>query len=162
VAEDVVESSSLIETPAQAAAYFKAHLAGAHKITCHGRPTTIVFHHDGTHLYSVAAEDPIPVDLIVDRPIARGRVDRRKFSITRARLMDEVLPAISQYTVSIPGKGHGDRNRLLHGQRLPSGDYLRVVIDSGPGTAWTCLTAFPVSVEEWRRAQAARRAKFPS
>jgi hypothetical protein len=74
--------------------------------------------------------------------------------------MDAVLPAISNFTVSIAGNGPGER-RVLHGPELPSGHYIRVVLRKGPGDAWTCVSAFPVNRGKWLEAMMSARSKFP-
>ena len=76
--------------------------------------------------------------------------------------MDEVLRAIATFTVSVPGTGRqGSENPTLHGQRLASGEYMRVVLRPGPGTAWTCVSAYPVAARVWLEMCRAKRAKFP-
>src|SRR5205085_884691 len=98
----------------------------------------------------------------VERRIGGGRVERREFSLERAQLMDRILPAIHDYTVSIPGTGHrGAENRMLHGPRLPNGRYMRVVLRPGPGDAFTVVSAYPVEHGTWMAACRSRRAKFP-
>jgi hypothetical protein len=159
----VVIRSELIETADEARAYYAARLAGSHDIGCCGQTVTIVFERDATHLYSTEMKGtPCEPELVVRRTIPGGRVEQRKFSVARARLMDHVLRAVSLYTVSIPGTGQrGHEKRMLHGPRLGGGDYLRVVLRPGPGAAWTCVSAYPVNVNVWREACRSRRAKFP-
>lgn len=160
----VVLRSELIETLDEARAYYRERLVGAHTIGCHGRRVTIVFEPDATHLYS---DDPgnVPVDLAlqVARAIGRGRKEIRRFNLARAHLMDRVLPAITSYTVSVPGTStaRGREKRMLHGPPLPDGQYMRVVLRPGPGEAFTCVSAYPVTVDVWRAAFRAKRAKFP-
>jgi hypothetical protein len=50
---------------------------------------------------------------------------------------------------------------MLHGPRLVSGQYMRVVLRPGPGTAWTCVSAYPVDAEQWMAARRAKSARFP-
>ena len=160
----VVCYSHLIDTPEEARDYYREKLARAHAITSHGRPISIVFERDATHLYSIEVPDPsaIPVDERITRAIGGGRVDVRRFKVERARLMDHVLPAVSLFTVSIPGDGRrGQEKAMLHGPRLATGDYMRVVLRPGPGTAWTCVSAYPVNTEAWLAARRAKSAKFP-
>ena len=96
-----VEHAELITTVAEAAAYYAERLAGSHKIQSAGRDVTIVFDRGATHLYSLEAT-ATPV-VPVTRRLGGGRVEAREFSLERARLMDEVLRAVSLYTVSVPG-----------------------------------------------------------
>ena len=160
----VVIAADRIETLEEARDYYRERLAGAHAVTCYGRAVTIVFERDSTHLFS---EDPkdwrvVPQSLRVDRFYGPGKVETRTFSLTRARLMDHVLRAICAFTVSIPGTGpRGGQNRMLHGPALSSGEYLRVVLRPGPGDAFTCVSAYPVSLAVWREAVRAKRARFP-
>ncbi len=158
-------SSDRIETPEEARAYYRAKLARSHLVAFRDEPVTIVFERDATHLYSteVADRNSLPEALRVERLIPGARwPEIRQFSLERARLMDHVLPALSLFTVAIPGTGaSGHEKRMLYGPRLSSGDYMRVVLRPGPGTAWTCVSAYTVSVEKWLDARRAKRAKFP-
>ncbi|MBI4699843.1 MAG: hypothetical protein HY744_01530 [Deltaproteobacteria bacterium] len=154
------ECSEQIATLGDAQAYYRAKLVGAHKITCHGRAVTIIFEAHATHLFSVEADDAAALPEQDRVPNGRGGV--RRFSVDRARLMDRVLPAVSSYTVSVPGTGpRGREKRMLHGARLSSGMYLRVVLRPGPGDAFTCASAYPVTEAVWRAMMAAKRARFP-
>jgi hypothetical protein len=154
----LVEKAEDISTVDEAAAYYRAKLSGVRRVTCCGTRIDIVFPANYTHLYSDATGD----GPTVSQTIAPGRVDVRYFSLKRARLMDHVLPAISGFTMSIEGQGaKGRENRVLHGPRLSSGEYMRVVLRPGPKAAWTCVSAFPVSAEAYTQAYRSRRAKFP-
>jgi hypothetical protein len=150
----------MIETLDEARAYYQATLVRAHPINCHGRPVTIVFEAAATHLYSESVADwrSIPAAERVDRKLGPGRIETRQFSLRRAWLMDQVLPAITLYTVSTPGTR---ANRMLHGQRLASGEYMRVILNPGPGSAFTCVSAYPVAERVWREACLSKRARFP-
>jgi len=164
VVEPPGTGSALITTLAEAVAYYHANLALAHDITCRGRPVRIVFERDATHLYSVSVDDwtSIPAHLRVIRTIGRGKQETREFSLERAQLMDRVLPAISNFTFSIPGTGHkGQQNRMLHGPALPSGHHMRVVLRPGPGEAWTCVSAYRVTSDVWLACRRSKQAKFP-
>ncbi|MEI8255416.1 MAG: hypothetical protein WCJ30_07045 [Deltaproteobacteria bacterium] len=155
-----VDHSQLITTVNEARAYYAERLAGAHKIQSAGRDVTIVFERGATHLYSVEVT-ALPV-VAVTRRLGVGRIEAREFSLERARLMDEVLRAVSLYTVSVPGTGgRGRENRMVHGRRLASGQYLRVVLRPGPGDAWTCVSAYPVTEATWMQARRAKSARFP-
>lgn len=156
--------AEFIETLEEARTYYRARLVGTHKINCYGKPVTVVFERDAIHLFSVETpgDDPPPVEMIARRRVAPERFEERTFSLKRARLMDEVLRAVSLFTVSIPGTGaKGREKRMLHGPRLTSGEYLRVVLRPGPGEAFTCVSAYPINADGWRAARAAKRAKFP-
>jgi len=87
----------------------------------------------------------------------------RVFNVERASMMDLVLPAVSRFTVSIPGTAttRGREKRMLHGVRLPDGRYMRVVLRPGPGEAFTCVSAYPVSEAVWLDARRAKSARFP-
>lgn len=155
-----VASSALITTPEEARAYYESHLAGLHKVHCRERDVKIVFQAGGTHLYSKNGDiAQAPPAMIVRRPVHRG-FDDRVFCLERAHLMDDVLPTISTYLFSLPGKGR-QPNRQLYSAKLPSGVFLCVILDGGPGDAWTCLTAYPVNAKQWTDAQRSKRAKFP-
>jgi hypothetical protein len=159
----VVRRSHLIETAAEARTYYEARLARAHAITCHAKAVTIVFERGATHLYSEEAKHAgAALQPMVTRELPSGRCDSRVFSIRRAQLMDEVLRAISLFTVSVPGTGRqASQNRMLHGPRLASGEYMRVVLRPGPDKAWTCVSSYPISESLWREMCRAKRAKFP-
>jgi hypothetical protein len=160
----VVDASELIETLAEARFYYASKLARTHTVTCKETRIDIVLEQDGTHLFSVEVEDinAIPADQLVTRNIGGGKREVRQFSLERARLMDKVLPAISDFTVCTSGKGAPSREpRIVHGPRLPCGRYMRVVLRPGPGTAWTCLSAFAIEEAVYRQAFNSKRAKFP-
>ena len=102
-----VASSDLITTVEEAREYYRERLVGAHKITCCGKQITIFFDYDATHLYSEAADpQAIPAGaFVVTQQIAPGQSAVRVFNLVRARLMDRVLPAVSNFAVSLVGKG---------------------------------------------------------
>jgi len=167
---DPVRCSELIETLKQAQELYSNDLAGARTITCSGKRVTIVFERDATHVYSVSwnGVDVLGVDERAERliPIGRGktRIEVRRFNLERACLMSYILPAISNFTVSVPESGGhaGHQKRVLYGPSLPhSNDHMRVVLRNGPGDALTCVSAYPVSREEWLKACKLKRAKFP-
>jgi hypothetical protein len=158
----IVIRSAFIERPHEAVDYYAARLAGARVIACHGRNVEIHFEADGTHLFSEDVGSIVADHARIVRRVKGGRIEVRQFALERARLLDQVVTAIERFTVSIPGSGGmGREKRLLHGPRLPDGQYLRVVLRPGPGKAWTCVTAYPVSEVAWREAVRARRARFP-
>lgn len=173
VPDSIVIRSELLLTAEEARAYFRGRLARAHSVTCHGRPVDIVFERDATHIFSEDAKgQAIATDAQVVRriPIGGGRVrtEIRKFSIERARLLDFILPAISKFTVSVPQGGGPSAmgKRVLYGPPLPvhicgHDRVLRVVLRPGPVRAWTVVTAYPVTYDEWRDATRLVRARFP-
>lgn len=168
------KDSTRIASLAEARAYYAEHLAGGRRVTCHGQRVEVVFERDGTHLFSIGpptdATDEereafianIPEEERVERRLPNGKVEVRRFELRRARLMDRILPAVSCFTVSVPGTGRaGHEKRMLHGPRLPEGDYMRVVLRPGPGSAFTCTSAYPVPERVWLSMVKAKRAKFP-
>lgn len=166
---DIVRDSDLIENLEQAQKLFAEDLAGKRKITCHKQPVTVVFERDATHFYSESTYDETllgPTDRVVRQVPAGNRIrtEIRAFSLYRARLMSYILPAISDFTVSVPDSG-GRTNHaksVLYGPTLPNGtDHMRVILRPGPGDAWTCVSAYPVSHEQWLSAMKLKRAKFP-
>lgn len=172
-----VTSSQDIANLDEARAYYAANLAGVRKVTCYGKPVAIVFESDATHVFSDdptsgmrdmtpaqqrAVFDSIQLDQRVERRLPGGRIEVRRFSLERARLMDHVLPAVSLFTVSVPGTSpRGRDNRTLHGQALPDTRHMRVALRPGPGDAFTCISAFPVSRDAWLATLRSKRAKFP-
>jgi len=159
----VVIRSEYIATAEEARDYYRAKLAGLHTITSDGRPVTIVFEHDATHLYSTEIKDPASPLERVTRRIGPGKVDVREFNVARARLMDKILPAIAGYTVCVPAAGGraGAEKSLLNGRALPGGGCMRVVLRPGPRDALTCVSAYPVDQVEWMNARRLKRARFP-
>ena len=161
--------SELIETLEQARELYSKDLVGARTITCYGKRVTIVFERDATHLYSVKCDgaETLDVDERVERviPIGQGRTrtEVRRFDLRRACLMSYILPAISSFTVSVPESGGhaGHQKRVLYGPALPHGERMRIVLRPGSGDTWVCVSAYPVSQEEWLRACKLKRAKFP-
>lgn len=157
-----VERAELICTPEDAKAYYRLKLVGTHKIACHGKSVKVGFLYDIIHFYSVAAPSPLSSGAhVLSQPKTGGHFEVRVFSLARARLMDEILRAISLFTVSLPGKTRDAQRRVLHGPRLLNGQYMRVILQKGRKGVWTCLSAFPVNERDWREAQRAETAKFP-
>jgi hypothetical protein len=159
----VVIRSEFIATAEEARDYYRARLAGAHNVVSAGRPVTVVFEHDATHLYSSEIKDPASQLERVTRRIGPGKVDVREFNLARAQLMDKVLPAITGYTVCVPAAGGpaGAEKSLLYGRALPGVGYMRVVLRPGPRDALTCVSAYPVDEVEWMKARRLKRARFP-
>lgn len=152
-------SAELIKSPAEAVAFYETHLARAHEITSHARTVTIVFESGATHLFSEDPKgSPFPDEERVERVIPGGRIEVRRFNVARARLMGHVLPALSSFTVSTSAL---DGKRLVYGPNLGDGRYMRVVLRPGPGSAYTCVSAYPVEEWAWKNARRDKAAKFP-
>lgn len=164
LARFVVLRSELIATPEEAKEYYVERIAGVHTVNCHGKPVRIFFERSATHMLSEECPPSlsIPPSEQIVRRVKGGRVEVRRFSLDRARLMDRALEAVERYTVSTPGTGQsGHEKSMLHGPRLPDGRYLRVVLrPDGPGD-FTCVSAYPVSEAVWLDARRAKSAKFP-
>jgi len=157
-------SSTLIATREEALAYYANHLAGQRQVVCYGKPIIIVFEPEGTHFFSEDSPEGqvLPPSEHIQRRVRGGRIEIRRFSVDRARLMDRIIPAIEGFTVSIPGTGPmGHEKRMLHGPPMADGRYVRVVLRPGPAEAWTAVSAYPIPLATWRACVAARRAKFP-
>jgi len=171
----VLERSELITTAAEAVAYYRAKLAGARTVTVQrasgeAQRLNVVFEADGTHVFSVAVKpgEPVPDAFsAVERKIPSGggsfRIEVRRFNCARARLMDEILRALSLFSVAVPEAGGrpGHQKTIVYGPALASGERMRVVLRPGPGDARTCVSAYPVSAGEWLTACRLKRARFP-
>ncbi len=159
----VVIRSSFIDTRAEALDYFAARIVGERLLTVGGVEVRIRVPHDGIHIFTTdPGELPLEPGERVERRVQGGRVDVRRFSLERARLLDEVYTAIERFTVSTGGTGRqGGENRLLHGPALPDGQHMRVVLRPEGGTRFACVSAYPVAKDVWLAARRDRRAKFP-
>lgn len=162
-----VASASDITTCAEAKAYYLDKLAGSHSITCHGQAVDIVFERNGTHVFSKglpdkAAIDACPIVELVTRDVGGGGRECRRFLADRAKLMDCVLPAISKFERCVIGKAERGRpNREVYGPKMPCGRHMKVVLREGPKKAWICVTAFPVTVQEFRQSSWHKVVPFP-
>jgi hypothetical protein len=158
-----VASSDLITTVEEAREYYREKLVGVRKVTCYGKRVPIVFDFDTTHCYSYGIPPNVaPMGAVLTQQVGVALSEVRVFSLTRARSMDAILPAISLFSVSTEGKGaKNTTTRVLHGQRLPNGEYMRVVLRKGRGDTWRCVSAFPVSATDYRQARTSKHAKFP-
>lgn len=159
-----VASSNAITTLAEAKEYYQQKLVGKHKITSRGNPVAIVFEAIDTHIYSEDVDDinAIPPDQLVTRNRGGGKRECRQFSLDRATLMDQILPAISDYKSCGGGNGGSRATRVLHGPQTPCGRHMRVVLRPGSdGSSWFIVSAFPVDVHEYRRTTFGKQATFP-
>jgi len=159
-----VPCSADIQTRAEAVAYYLAKLAGSHTITCRGNRIDIVFEREGTHLFSQGVDDinAILESELVTRNIGGGKRDCRRFCLDRARLMDFVLPAISNFIRCTGSKGAQSRQpREVHGPKMACGRHMKVVLRGGPGKSWVCLSAYPIDEEAYRKTSWQKPAKFP-
>lgn len=151
----MVERSELIQTLAEAREYYRAKLGGVRKVTCHGHKVRLFFPVDVVHIYSSAEATG---EIVTQQRRGVGRFEVRRFDLRRARLIDEVLPAVSLFTVSTVAQ---DGCKLLHGRRLESGDYQRVALRKGRDDSWVCVSAYPVDARAYLQAWNSARAKFP-
>lgn len=169
-----VDRSELITCLAEAREYYAHALAGARTVTVQRSGTiqrvTIIFEADGTHVFSDGLKDgeapPAPGELVERRIPAGGgrfRIEQRRFSLQRAHLLDEVLRALSLFSVSVPEAGGrpGHQKTVVYGPALSTGERMRVVLRPGPGEARTCVSAYPVTQREWLAASKLKRARFP-
>lgn len=159
--EYVVCRSELIETREEARQYYNERLAGAHPLACYGKRVSIYFPLGYSHFYSVSADEATTTTADrVTQKLPGGALEVRRFSLTRARLMDAIIPAISCYSVVLPGRP--SQNRQIFGHRLPDGIYLCVIVrPTMQPLNWTAVSAFPVNAATWREARGAKTAKFP-
>jgi hypothetical protein len=162
----VVASSDLITSLEEARACYRARLVGTHTIQVRRTTATIVFERRTTHLYSEDVDAPAEIEPCnkVVRYLPRGRIELRRFSLDRARLLDCVLPALQSYTYSLPGLGpRGHDNRLVHGPRLADGRYMRVVLSPRRDRPryYGCVSAYPIREEFWLAGRRAKTARFP-
>lgn len=159
-----VARSDLITTLDEARHYYRATLVGVRRVTCYGKKISVFFDFDATHMYSEGLVDgQVPLGAtVVTQQIGVAVSEVRVFSLKRARHMDYVLPAISLFTLSIVGQGaKGRETKVLHGPRLPSGEYMRVVLRPARDKTWGCKSAFPINHATYMQAWNSKRAKFP-
>lgn len=160
----VVLKSAFIDTVEEAQAYYRQYLAASVKpVMCYGHEVRIRFERENTHPYS---EDLTPENAHepqVQRKLGPGRFEVRAFSLERARLLDDILPAIAQHTGVIFERSPQERKRRLHGRRLPDNQYLRVILrpEGESDFDWICVTAFPVPHRKWMEDQRSPKTKFP-
>ena len=159
--EYVVLRSELIENSREARRYYEERLGGLHVVECKGRKVTLFFESAVNHVYT--EEKPTDANAVaLTRRFASGNTETRYFSLDRARLMDQIIPAVKYFTFSLPGTGETTReNRLLHGPRLSDGRYLRVALSPGPRGTWYCKSAYPIDAKKWLLLRGAKTAKFP-
>lgn len=162
--DNVVWKSELIANEREARRYYQERLGKLHRLLCYGKEVSVFFDPAATHLYTEEIRGVVPASaIVVRRRLRPGHFDERLFCLDRARLMDRVIPAITLFSVSIPGTGATNAaNRLLHGPRMPDGRYMRVVLGpSDDPKMFYCLSAYPISHTVWATAYTSKRAKFP-
>lgn len=159
----VVCRAEYISNEREARRYYQERYAGMHRVQCRGKEVTIFFEHAATHVYSEEIDGAVPQGAtMIRRRLRPGVFEERVFSLDRAQLMDRIIPAIVNFTFSLPGTSADNReNRLLHGPRLPDGRYLRVVLSPGPRASWYVKSAYPIDAVKWRDLRGAKTAKFP-
>jgi hypothetical protein len=159
----VVIRSEYIADVREARRYYQERLAGRpHQVTCYGRPVVLFFDHGVNHAYTTDVSKGQPGAAVITRDLRGGRRETRVFCLDRARLMDQIIPAVCAYSFTLAGKAPVERhNRLVHGPRLPDGRYLRVVLASGPRGMWYCKSAYPLTAAEWLYARSSVAIKFP-
>lgn len=159
----VVRRSEYIENLREARRYYEERLSGMRTLQCRGREVVLFFERAAMHVYTEELPDPCPIGaIVIKRRIGPNKYDQRIFCLDRARLMDCILPAVQNFTFSLPGTSATNReNRLLHGPRLPDGRYLRVVLSPGPRGTWYCKSAYPIDSDKWLSLRMAKTAKFP-
>lgn len=163
VGDYVVWRADIITTAEEARRYYQERLAGLHRVMCRGREINLFFERGATHVFSVDfSEMPAPEIVVVRRRLSQVVTEERAFSLDRARLMDRIVPAVCNFTFSLPGtSATTQHHRLLHGPQLPDGRYLRVVLRPGSRDMWNCVTAYPIESAKWMVLRGARTAKFP-
>ena len=159
-----VASSDLITTLEEARDYYRATLVGVRRVTCYGKKISVFFDFDATHMYSESVKNgQVPIgSVVVTQQVGVAESEVRIFNLKRAKHMDHVLPAISLFSLSIVGQGaKGRETKVLHGPRLASGEYMRVVLRPAREKTWGCKSAFPIARAAYMQAWNSRRAKFP-
>lgn len=158
-----VANAEVISTLDEAQDYYRTYLVRPHHLNCYGRKAVVVFEASMTHCYSEESRGGILLNGIPEvRQVLGGKTEVRLFCLYRARLMDQVIPAICHHSMSTISKGQkGRERRVLHGPVLSSGDYVRVVLRPGSRGSWICLTSFPVTAAEWRTARNEKHRPFP-
>ena len=162
----IPDHSELITTLEEARAYYQARLVGIRQIAVKGRPVYIVFERSITHLYSeeVATFEGVPPAEKVLRNLPGGHVERRRFSLERARCLDRVLPTLSNYCKSIKGTGaRGRENRLVFGWPTADGRAMCVALAPwrGEPMKWTCVSAYLVSAQKLAEVRRLQPSAFP-
>jgi hypothetical protein len=159
----VVIRSTFVETREEARAYYRAKLASPspHSLTCRGVGITVSFDREATHLYSEEVDGPIPAHLEVKR-WQNGSIERRQFSLKRARAMDLVIPAICKPALAHRAQGTLAAPKwLLHGfPILMTQHRMRVVLRSIGPAAWACVSAYAVKEVKFHSTKRSAE-KFP-
>ena len=157
-------SSTEISTRDEARAYYLRKLVAAHRIDCKGQRIKIVFEEIDTHTYSKEVPDinAIPGDQLVTRNRGGGRRECRQFCPDRARHMDQILPAISDFGTCVGGNGGSRATKVVHGPKMACGRHMKVVLRPGSEeSSWYVVSAFPIDAEEYRKTTFSKSAKCP-
>lgn len=157
-------SSAEITTLAEAVAYYKKKLVTAHKIDCKGQRIKIVFEEIDTHTYSEEVDDinAIPEDQLIKRNVGGGKRECRQFCLDRARHVDQILPAISDFATCVGGHGGSRATKILYGPKMACGRHMKVVLRPGSQeSSWYVVSGFPVSSEDYRKSTFSKASKFP-
>jgi hypothetical protein len=160
-----VAAAKYIDTRGEAIQYYrnKFALQSPHDLTCQGRPVIVEFEYDATHLYSEEPPLPtIPAGLEVIRTFAK-RVERRQFSIERARNMDLVIKAIRKPSLTHRAQEMGRMaNWVIYGfPQWPAGGYrMRVILRPSSAGKWACISAYCVKEKVFQGLRIAHE-RFP-
>jgi hypothetical protein len=160
----IVATSASIADRADAVAYFYSKIAGVRNVRVGEAEVAIRIPRDGIHVFTESpGEAPLSASERVERTVRGGGTELRRFSLDRARLMDQIFIAIGRFTVSVGGTGvKGGENRLIHGPRLLDGRYLRVVLRPEGKLRYVVVSTYPVNEDVWRRSFLDRKARFPA
>lgn len=151
----MVARSVDIETREEALAYY-ATLTGDHRIVVSDVEVTIRFVAEEIHPFTVSVEEgrSPPESSVVRRPDKSG--ETRIFSRQRARLLDEILPTLSNPVGCVPGTA--PKSLQVYGPANKDGQRLAVVLIPHRNY-YIVRTAFPLSREDF--AKLARKKSRP-
>jgi hypothetical protein len=160
----VVRTAALLETLEEARVYYEARLVGEHVIETpgDGDPLVLRFNREEIHLYTEELRPgtrPNPA-MLVQRSGRSGEV--RRFSRVRARLMDQIIPTISNPVACLEAKIPGGR-MLVGPPTLEATQRLVVVVaPDSDDCVYFVRTAYPMSQTDYARAlRVERRARWP-
>lgn len=142
-------ASRFIETCEDARAYYACRLVGEHPIHVRGGALLVVlFNPEETHPFT-DDRNPCPPEDVVRRAGRSGEL--RCFERTRARLMDRILPTITDpvaaFRAMMPGAVQ------LYGPPEAGARRVCVVVAPAGGARWFVRTAYPVNAEGFARAR---------